>query len=74
MSQIADIRSTLSSKKYRDKLTLEERAELLWELTEDLDWDTYELRGESGCYMGSNIHKAMEDLKRTDDEAIKHGW
>jgi hypothetical protein len=74
MSKIADIRSTLSGKKIREKLTLEERAELLWELTEDLDWDTYSRFGESGCYLGSDIPKAMEDLKRTDDEAMKYGW
>lgn len=64
----ADLRSTLSQKWLREKLTLRERAELLWEITTDLDWDTYEKEDEQGKYLGKHIDKAMEDLEKTDKE------
>mgnify|MGYP003642465285 CR=1 FL=1 len=62
MSFTADLKSTLSQKWLREKLTLEERAELLWEITTDLDYDTYEKEDEQGNYLGKDIEKAMEDL------------
>lgn len=68
MSFAADLKSTLSQKWLREKLTLKERAELLWEITTDLDWDTYEKEDEQGNYLGKDIDKAMEDLSKTDKE------
>lgn len=68
MSFSADLKSTLSQKWLREKLTLRERAELLWEITTDLDWDTYEKEDEQGNYLGKDIDKAMEDLSKTDKE------
>ena len=68
MSFAADLKSTLSQKWLREKLTLKERAELLWEITTDLDWDTYEKDDAYGKYLGKDIEKAMEDLNNTDKE------
>ena len=68
MSFAADLKSTLSQKWLREKLTLKERAELLWEITTDLDWDTYEKEDADGKYLGKDIEKAMEDLNNTDKE------
>ena len=68
MSFTADLKRTLSQKWLREKLTLKERAELLWEITTDLDWDTYEKEDEDGKYLGKDIEKAMEDLNNTDKE------
>ena len=68
MSFAADLKSTLSQKWLREKLTLKERAELLWEITTDLDWDTYEKEDDEGNYLGKDLDKAMEDLARTDKE------
>jgi hypothetical protein len=65
MSQLADIKSTLSDKWLRDKLTIHERAKLLVGITEDLEWGTYEPGG---------IDTAIEELDKTDAEAIKRGW
>jgi hypothetical protein len=66
MSFTTDLKITLSQKWLRDKLTLEERAELLWEITTDLDWDTYEKEDEQGNYLGKDIEKAMEDLSKEE--------
>ena len=76
MSFAADLKSTLSQKWLREKLTLKERAELLWEITTDLDWDTYEKEDDEGNYLGKDLDKAMEDLARTDkeDERIIKWW
>lgn len=68
MSFEADLRSTLSQKWLRDKLSLRERAELLCEITTDLDWSTYEKEDDQGKYLGLDIDKAMEHLKKTDKE------
>ena len=68
MSFAADLMSTLSQKWLRDKLTLRERAELLCEITTDLDWTTYEKEDDQGNYLGLDIDKAMEHLKKTDKE------
>ncbi len=72
MSFAADLKSTLSQKWLREKLTLKERAELLWEITTDLDLDTYEKEDEQGNYLGKDIDKAMEDLSKTDKEDERH--
>ena len=68
MSFATDLKSTLSQKWLREKLTLKERAELLWKITTDLEWDTYEKEDEQGNYLGKDIDKAMEDLSKTDKE------
>ena len=68
MSFAADLKNILSQKWLREKLTLRERAELLCEITIDLDWDTYEKEDEQGNYLGKDIDKAMEDLAKTDKE------
>lgn len=68
MGFTADLKSNLSKKWLREKLSLRERAELLWEITTDLDLDTYEKKDEQGNYLGKDIDKAMEDLTETDKE------
>ena len=74
MSFASDLKSTLSRKWLRKKLTLKERAELLCEITIDLGWDTYEKEDEQGNYLGKNIDKAMEDLSKTDKEDERFYW
>lgn len=74
MSQISSLQSTLSQKWLRDKLSLKERATLLWEITTDLDWDRYEKEDEEGNYLGADIEKAIEDLSRYDEESIKNNF
>lgn len=74
MSQLADIRLTLSNKTLRAKLTLKERAELLCELLGDLDYDTYDKTDDNGHWIGDDVNKAMEDLQNVEQEAIKNGW
>ena len=74
MSFAADLKSILSQKWLREKLTLRERAELLYEITTDLDWDTYEKEDEQGNYLGKDIDKAMEDLAKTDKEDESYRW
>jgi len=68
MSFIADLKSTLSQKWLREKLTINERAELLYEITTDLDSDIYEKNDADGSYLGKDIKKAIEDLKIYDEE------
>jgi len=51
MSFSADLKSVLTRKWLREKLTLEERAELLWEITTYLDDDTYEKEDELEIYL-----------------------
>ena len=74
MSFAADLKSIFSQKWLREKLTLRERAELLYEITTDLDWDTYEKEDEQGNYLGKDIDKAMEDLAKTDKEDESYRW
>lgn len=66
MSFLSDIKSTFSQKWLNEKLTLKERAELLVEITESLDWDTYDKKDEQGGYLGRDIDKAMNDLTQYD--------
>ena len=63
MSFNSRLKTLLTQDWLREKLTLEERAELLYEITTDLDNDTYEKEDEFGNYLGRDIEKAMEDLK-----------
>lgn len=63
MSMLADIQSTLSEQTIREKLTLEERAKLLIDIINCLQWTVYEMdNGEDDLY------KAMIDLSFTDKE------
>ena len=66
MSFESDLRSVLSQKWLRGKLTIEERAELLWDITTDLDSKTYEKEDSEGNYLGKDIDKAISDLRETE--------
>ena len=68
MSQLSDIKFTLSSNILRAKLTLHERAQLLCEILEDLDYNTYDIYGENGSFVGYNLNKAKKDLCDIDNE------
>ena len=65
MSQLAVIQSCLSQKNIRTKLSLDERALLLIDITRALEWDTYENEEEI------DLDKAKLDLGKTDAELIK---
>lgn len=63
MSMLNDIQTTLSQELICNKLTLEERAFLLCEITESLEWDTYDLGHDAdGNYLGKDIKGAMNAL------------
>lgn len=68
MRFVSDLKYTLSQTLLREKLTLKERAYLLWDITTDLDIDTYEKYDAEGNYLGIDIDKAMEDLSNIDKQ------
>jgi hypothetical protein len=68
MSFVSDLKCTLSQKWLREKLTLEERAELLLDISTELDIDDYEKEDAEGNYLGKDIDKAMEDLSNYDKQ------
>lgn len=69
MSQSADIFIHFCEKIYRERMTLEERAELMVDLYENLDYDTYDLLDENGKYNGRNIELAISQLKNADENS-----
>lgn len=69
MSMLSDIKYTLSSEWLRNKLTLEERAQLLIDLTIELNWDVYENKNGEEL-----LDEAINDMKEVDDISIKRGW
>jgi hypothetical protein len=48
-------------------MTVEERAELMVDLYEDLDYEEYDLLGEDGKYKGRDIQKAINALRGADE-------
>jgi hypothetical protein len=68
MSFVSDLKCILSQKWLREKLTLEERVELLWDISTELDIDDYEKKDADGNYLGKDIDKAMEDLSAYDKQ------
>jgi len=68
MSQISDIRHTLSQDWIKKKLTLDERAQILCEIVEDLSWDKYTKYDDDGNYIGHNLELAKHDLNWIDQK------
>lgn len=71
MSFLSDIEYTFSQKWLREKLTLKERAELLCEITESLDWETYDKKDKQGSYIGKDIDRAMKNLAQLENQDQK---
>ena len=67
MSQRADIFIHFCNDLYKKKMTVEERAELMVDLYEDLDYEEYDLLGEDGKYKGRDIQKAINALRGADE-------
>ena len=68
MSQRADIFIHFCNDLYKQKMTVEERAELMIDLYEDLDYEEYDLLCEDGKYKGRDIQKAINELKKADEK------
>ena len=66
MSFNSRLKTLLTQDWLREKLTLEERAELLYEITTDLDNHTFQSVHEFRNYLGRVIQKAMEHLNQYD--------
>jgi hypothetical protein len=69
MSVLKEIQGNLSQSFIRSKLSIEERAQLLIDITDSIGWDTY--IDKSGK---ENLNKAKLDLKLAEKEFIKNGW
>ena len=67
MSQRADIFIHFCNDIYKKKMTVEERAELMTDLYADLDYEDYDLLNDKGEYIGNDIEKAIEELKKADE-------
>ena len=67
MSQRADVFIHFCSDIYKKRMTVEERAELMVDLYEDLDYEEYDLVDENGEYNGRDMKKAINDLKKADE-------
>jgi len=67
MSQGADIFIHFCNDLYKKKMTVEERAELMVDLYQDLDYEEYDLLDKDGSYNGRDIQKAINALGVADE-------
>jgi len=67
MSQRADIFIHFCNDIYKEKMTVEERAELMTDLYADLDYENYDLLNDKGEYIGNDVEKAINELKKADE-------
>ena len=67
MSQRADIFYHFCNDLYKQKMTVEETAELMTDLYEDLGYTEYDLLDKDGKYIGRNTEQAIHDLMRADN-------
>lgn len=67
MSQRADIFIHFCNDIYKERMTVEERAELMVDIYEDLGYEMYDIVDENGVYCGRNIGMAIEELKKADE-------
>lgn len=67
MSQRADIFIHFCNGIYKEKMTVEERAELMTDLYADLDYEDYDLLNDKGEYIGNDVEKAINELKKADE-------
>ena len=67
MSQRADIFIHFCNDIYKEKMTVEERAELMTDLYADLDYEDYDLLNDKGEYIGNDVEKAINELKKADE-------
>jgi len=71
MSQRADIFIHFCNDIYKEKMTVEERAELMVDLYEDLDYEDYDLLNDEGEYIGRDMQKAINALKKSDEDELR---
>lgn len=62
MSQAADVKLSINQDFMRKKLTRDERAQLLFDLDQDLEWDNYD-----------TIEDAREEIESAERQAKKDG-
>jgi len=67
MGMLNDIISSLSSKTIRTKLTLKGRADLLIEIVNDLEWESFAVEDKNGNWLNDDDIKTMEYLSANDD-------
>ena len=67
MSQRADIFIHFCNDIYKEKMTVEERAELMVDLYADLGYEDYDLLNDKGEYIGNDVEKAINKLKKADE-------
>ncbi len=70
MSQRADIFIHFCNDIYKEKMTVEERAELMTDLYADLDYEDYDLLNDKGEYIGNDVEKAIDELKKADESNV----
>ena len=70
MSDRADIFIHFCNDIYKEKMTVEERAELMTDLYADLGYEDYDLFNDKGEYIGNDIEKAINELKKADESNI----
>ena len=70
MSQRADIFIHFCNDIYKEKMTVEERAELMTDLYADLDYEDYDLLNDKGEYIGNDVEKAINELKKADESNV----
>jgi hypothetical protein len=70
MSQRADIFIHFCNDIYKEKMTVEERAELMTDLYADLDYEDYDLLNDKGEYIGNDVEKAINELKKADKSNV----
>lgn len=68
MSTLADIQYNLSTDILKSKLSIEERAQILCDITQSLGWESYDLSYINGDWCGVNREKAVKDLQFIDNE------
>ena len=66
MSQKADIFAHFSNDLYKQRMTVEERAQLMVDLYCDLGYDDYDMVDENGHWCGYNIQLAIDNLNKVD--------
>ena len=67
MSQRGDIFIHFCNDIYKEKMTVEERAELMTDLYADLDYEDYDLLNDKREYIGNDVEKAINELKKADE-------
>ena len=68
MSALSDIKYALSTEALKSKLNITERAIVLCDIVEALNWDTYTILDENGSFICIDVAEAIKDLIKIDNE------